>query len=141
MRIYCRLLGIQKSKFCSWWCMCWTHSTISMQVQNLILEVLLANLMVTQSVRVTVGYTFALVLMPYFGYLVGQWMFLRNFDAACMMLLYIFSLYQEICLGIMGNLACHEVPMKHIVSTNGLISVIVDQLFLDDTQCLGEAFR
>ncbi|XP_052489414.1 uncharacterized protein LOC105792305 isoform X2 [Gossypium raimondii] len=47
----------------------------------------------------------------------------------------------EICLGIMGNLACHEVPLKHIVSSNGLIAVIVDQLFLDDTQCLCEAFR
>lgn len=41
----------------------------------------------------------------------------------------------------MGNLACHEVPLKHIVSSIGLIAVIVDQLFLDDTQCLCEAFR
>ncbi|KAK8700590.1 hypothetical protein V6N13_018983 [Hibiscus sabdariffa] len=31
--------------------------------------------------------------------------------------------------------------MKHIVSTNGLIAVIVDQLFLDDTQSLCEVFR
>ncbi|XP_039044833.1 protein SAAL1-like isoform X2 [Hibiscus syriacus] len=75
-----------------------THSEL--MVQNFVLDVLLANLMVTQSVRVT-----------------------------------------EICLGILGNLACHEVPMKHIVSTNGLISVMVNQLFLDDTQCLCEAFR
>lgn len=41
----------------------------------------------------------------------------------------------------MGNLACHEVPMKCIVSTDGLIAAIVDLLFLDDTQCLREAFR
>uniref|UniRef100_A0A6N2L6T0 Armadillo repeat-containing domain-containing protein n=1 Tax=Salix viminalis TaxID=40686 RepID=A0A6N2L6T0_SALVM len=69
-------------------------------VQNLVLEVLMANLMVSQSARVT-----------------------------------------EICLGIIGNLACHEAPMKHIVSANGLISTIVDQLFSDDTQCLAEACR
>ncbi|XP_040375400.1 uncharacterized protein LOC112167999 isoform X4 [Rosa chinensis] len=73
---------------------------ISVQVQNLVLEVLLANLMVSQSVRTT-----------------------------------------EIGLGIIGNLACHEVPMKHIVSTNGLIEFIVDQMFLDDAQCLCEVCR
>lgn len=44
-------------------------------------------------------------------------------------------------LGIIGNLACHEVPMKHIVATDGLIELIVNQLFLDDAQCLCEAFR
>ncbi|XP_031281745.1 uncharacterized protein LOC116140246 [Pistacia vera] len=75
-----------------------THAEL--MVQNLVLEVLLANLMVSQSVRVT-----------------------------------------EIILGIIGNLACHEVLMKHIVSTNGLIQIIVDQLFLDDTKCLNEACR
>ncbi|EOY33615.1 ARM repeat superfamily protein, putative isoform 3 [Theobroma cacao] len=85
---------------CVLWDLAANQTHAELMVQNLILEVLLANLMVTQSVRVT-----------------------------------------EICLGIMGNLACHEVPMKHMVSTNGLISVIVDQLFLDDTQCLGEACR
>uniref|UniRef100_A0A5B7BF14 Protein saal1 n=1 Tax=Davidia involucrata TaxID=16924 RepID=A0A5B7BF14_DAVIN len=47
----------------------------------------------------------------------------------------------EISLGILGNLACHEVSQKHIASTNGLIEIIVDQLFLDDTQCLCEACR
>ncbi|CAL5352689.1 unnamed protein product [Camellia sinensis] len=47
----------------------------------------------------------------------------------------------EIILGIIGNLACHEVPRKHIASTDGLIEVIVDQLFLDDTPCLCEAYR
>ncbi|OMO58265.1 Armadillo-like helical [Corchorus capsularis] len=85
---------------CVLWDLAANQTHAELMVQNLVLEVLLANLMVTQSVRVT-----------------------------------------EICLGIMGNLACHEVPMKHIVSTNGLIPAIVDQLFLDDTQCLCEAFR
>ncbi|KAB2606602.1 hypothetical protein D8674_006319 [Pyrus ussuriensis x Pyrus communis] len=70
------------------------------EVQNLVLEVLLANLMVSQSVRAT-----------------------------------------EISLGIIGNLACHEVPMKQIVSANGLIGIIVDQLFSDDAQCLCETCR
>ncbi|PKI78784.1 hypothetical protein CRG98_000851 [Punica granatum] len=70
------------------------------EVQNLVLEVLQANLMVPQSVRV-----------------------------------------KEICLGIIGNLACHEVLMDSIVSTSGLIQTIIDQLFLDDSQCLSEACR
>ncbi|KAA8550254.1 hypothetical protein F0562_001938 [Nyssa sinensis] len=47
----------------------------------------------------------------------------------------------EIGLGILGNLACHEVSRKHIASTKGLIEIIVDQLFLDDTPCLCEACR
>ncbi|KAF1882700.1 hypothetical protein Lal_00002880 [Lupinus albus] len=47
----------------------------------------------------------------------------------------------EISIGIIGNLACHEVPVKHIVSTEGLIEIIVDKLFLDDPQCLCETFR
>ncbi|XWS73983.1 hypothetical protein CRYUN_Cryun02cG0176400 [Craigia yunnanensis] len=85
---------------CVLWDLAANQTHAELMVQNLVLEVLLANLTVTQSVRVT-----------------------------------------EICLGIMGNLACHEVPMKHIISTNGLIAVIVDKLFLDDTQCLCEAFR
>ncbi|PPD85401.1 hypothetical protein GOBAR_DD17668 [Gossypium barbadense] len=85
---------------CVLWDLAANQTHAELMVQNFVLEVLLANLMVTQSVRVT-----------------------------------------EVCLGIMGNLACHEVPLKHIVSSNGLIAVIVDQLFLDDTQCLCEAFR
>ncbi|BBN67780.1 ARM repeat superfamily protein, partial [Prunus dulcis] len=47
----------------------------------------------------------------------------------------------EITLGIIGNLACHEVPMKHIVSTSGLIGTVVDQLFSEYAQCLCEACR
>ncbi|KAL4304302.1 hypothetical protein GQ457_10G008420 [Hibiscus cannabinus] len=85
---------------CVLWDLAANQTHAELMVQNFVLDVLLANLMVTQSVRVT-----------------------------------------EICLGILGNLACHEVPMKHIVSTDGLIAVIVDQLFLDDTQCLCEVFR
>ncbi|KAK8562422.1 hypothetical protein V6N12_010500 [Hibiscus sabdariffa] len=85
---------------CVLWDLAANQTHAELMVQNFILDVLLANLMATQSVRVT-----------------------------------------EICLGILGNLACHEVPMKHIVSTNGLIAVIVDQLFLDDTQSLCEVFR
>lgn len=57
------------------------------------------------------------------------------------MRLYSLFLFQEISLGIIGNLACHEVPMKQIVSTNGLIEIIVDQLFSDDAQCLCETCR
>ncbi|KAK6926678.1 hypothetical protein RJ641_008397 [Dillenia turbinata] len=48
---------------------------------------------------------------------------------------------QEISLGILGNLACHEVPRKLIASTNGLIGIIVDQLFIDDTPCPSEPCR
>ncbi|KAJ6311006.1 hypothetical protein OIU76_015680 [Salix suchowensis] len=85
---------------CVLWDLAASRTHAELMVQNLVLEVLMANLMVSQSARVT-----------------------------------------EICLGIIGNLACHEAPMKHIVSANGLISTIVDQLFSDDTQCLAEACR
>ncbi|KAK7402095.1 hypothetical protein VNO78_14086 [Psophocarpus tetragonolobus] len=47
----------------------------------------------------------------------------------------------EISIGIIGNLACHEVPMKHIISIKGLIEIIVDKLFMDDPQCLCETCR
>ncbi|XP_062170911.1 uncharacterized protein LOC133876670 [Alnus glutinosa] len=85
---------------CILWDLSASKTNAELMVQNLILEVLLANLLVSQSVRV-----------------------------------------KEISLGIIGNLACHEVPLKHIVSTNGLVEIIVDQLFLDDAQCLCEACR
>jgi len=48
---------------------------------------------------------------------------------------------QEISIGIIGNLACHEVPLNQIVSTKGLIEIIVEKLFLDDPQCLCETCR
>ncbi|KAK4370593.1 hypothetical protein RND71_010068 [Anisodus tanguticus] len=70
------------------------------QVENFVLEVLLATLMVSKSARIT-----------------------------------------EICLGIIGNLACHDVSRRKITSTNGLIGVVLQQLFLDDTPCLCEACR
>ncbi|PON98747.1 Armadillo-type fold containing protein [Trema orientale] len=85
---------------CTLWDLSATKTHAEMMVENLLLEVLSANLMVQQSMRAI-----------------------------------------EICLGIIGNLACHEVPLKHIVSTNGLTDLIVNQLFVDDTQCLCEACR
>ncbi|XP_031402754.1 protein SAAL1 isoform X2 [Punica granatum] len=85
---------------CILWDLAASRTNAELMVQNLVLEVLQANLMVPQSVRV-----------------------------------------KEICLGIIGNLACHEVLMDSIVSTSGLIQTIIDQLFLDDSQCLSEACR
>ncbi|KAK7324892.1 hypothetical protein VNO77_28812 [Canavalia gladiata] len=85
---------------CILWDLAASKTHAELMVDNLILEVLLANLSVCKSERVT-----------------------------------------EIIIGIIGNLACHEVPMKHIVSTKGLIEIIVDKLFLDDPQCLCEMCR
>ncbi|XP_038901476.1 uncharacterized protein LOC120088329 isoform X2 [Benincasa hispida] len=85
---------------CILWDLSASKSHAELMVQNFVLEVLSANLMVSQSVRV-----------------------------------------MEISLGIIGNLACHEVPMKHIVTKSGLITTIVNQLFLDDAQCLCEVCR
>lgn len=66
---------------------------------------------------------------------------LKFFLEICLMWISLVFLLQEISLGIIGNLACHEVPLKCIVSTNGLVEIIVDQLFLDDAQCLSEVCR
>ncbi|XP_030522527.2 protein SAAL1 isoform X2 [Rhodamnia argentea] len=85
---------------CILWDLAASQTHAELMVENLVLDVLLANPTVPQSARV-----------------------------------------REICLGIIGNLACHEVLMRHIVSTKGLVDAIVDQLFLDDTQCLCEACR
>ncbi|XP_059663371.1 uncharacterized protein LOC132309035 [Cornus florida] len=85
---------------CILWDLAATRTHAEFMVQNLILEVLLATLRVSQSVRVT-----------------------------------------EISLGIIGNLACHDASRKQIVSKSGLIEIIVDQLFLDDTPCLCEVCR
>ncbi|KAK9279560.1 hypothetical protein L1049_013239 [Liquidambar formosana] len=85
---------------CILWDLAASRTHAEFMVQNLLLEVLLANLTISQSVRI-----------------------------------------MEISLGIIGNLACHEVPRKQIVATNGLIEIIVDQLFLDDTPCLCEVCR
>ncbi|KAB8903397.1 hypothetical protein FH972_026798 [Carpinus fangiana] len=65
---------------CILWDLSASKTNAELMAQNHVLEVLLANLLVSQSVRV-----------------------------------------KEISLGIIGNLACHEFPLKHIVSTNGLV--------------------
>ncbi|GAB2274670.1 hypothetical protein Dimus_009441 [Dionaea muscipula] len=85
---------------CVLWDLAANKSHAEFMVENLVLEVLLANLTTSDSVRIT-----------------------------------------EINVGIIGNLACHEVPMKKIISTNGLVEAIVDQVFLDDTPCLSETCR
>ncbi|KAI7743368.1 hypothetical protein M8C21_003551 [Ambrosia artemisiifolia] len=85
---------------CVLWDLATSRTHAELMVQNLVLEVILATLMVSQSPRVT-----------------------------------------EISLGIIGNLACHEVSRKQIVNVKGLVEVIVDQLFVDDTPCLCEEFR
>ncbi|KAM0874658.1 hypothetical protein ACQ4PT_037332 [Festuca glaucescens] len=51
------------------------------------------------------------------------------------------SRVKEVCLGIMGNLACHESLVDAICLEKGLITTVVDQLFLDDVNCLSETFR
>ncbi|WOG95933.1 hypothetical protein DCAR_0415262 [Daucus carota subsp. sativus] len=85
---------------CILWDLAANRTHAELMVQNLILEVLLANLLVSQSARVT-----------------------------------------EISLGIIGNLACHEILQNNISKTEGLIEIIVDKLFLDDIPCLSEACR
>uniref|UniRef100_A0ACD6A7T9 Uncharacterized protein n=1 Tax=Avena sativa TaxID=4498 RepID=A0ACD6A7T9_AVESA len=51
------------------------------------------------------------------------------------------SRVKEVCLGIMGNLACHESLVDAICLEKGLIATVVQQLFLDDVNCLSETFR
>ncbi|KAL8092496.1 hypothetical protein AgCh_034681 [Apium graveolens] len=85
---------------CVLWDLAANETHAELMVQNLVLEVLLANLSVFQSPRVT-----------------------------------------EISLGIIGNLACHEILRNNITSTERLIETIVEQLFLDDIPCLSEACR
>ncbi|KAH7287466.1 hypothetical protein KP509_32G057200 [Ceratopteris richardii] len=48
---------------------------------------------------------------------------------------------REICLGILGNLACHAEPVKAIVETSGLPTEIIQTLFVDDAPSLSEACR
>ncbi|KAG2568247.1 hypothetical protein PVAP13_7NG305300 [Panicum virgatum] len=85
---------------CILWDLAASKPQAELMMNNLVLEVLLANLHVTQSPRV-----------------------------------------KEICIGIMGNLACHESLVDAISMQNGLITMVVDQLFLDDSACLSETFR
>ncbi|XBJ14147.1 hypothetical protein VPH35_006231 [Triticum aestivum] len=51
------------------------------------------------------------------------------------------SRVKEICLGIMGNLVCHESLVAAISLKNGLIATVMEQLFLDHVKCLSETFR
>ncbi|CAA7027723.1 unnamed protein product [Microthlaspi erraticum] len=85
---------------CVLWDLAASRTHAELMVENLILQVLHANLMVSKSTRI-----------------------------------------REICIGIIGNLACHEGLLKHIESTAGLVNILVGQLFLDDTQCLSEVCR
>lgn len=48
---------------------------------------------------------------------------------------------REVCLGILGNLACHAKPVKAIVQTTGLPNEIIRSLFVDDAPSLSEACR
>uniref|UniRef100_A0A0D9VXI9 Uncharacterized protein n=1 Tax=Leersia perrieri TaxID=77586 RepID=A0A0D9VXI9_9ORYZ len=85
-------------------CELWDLSVIEPQaelmVNNLVLEVLLANLHVRKSLRA-----------------------------------------KEICIGIIGNLACHKSLVNAITLHNGLIATVMAQLYLDDAGCLTEIFR
>ncbi|CAH2072135.1 unnamed protein product [Thlaspi arvense] len=74
---------------CVLWDLAASRTHAELMVQNLILEVLHANLMVSKSTRI-----------------------------------------REICLGIIGNLACHEGLLKRIESTTGLVNVLVGQMIL-----------
>ncbi|KAL3367110.1 hypothetical protein AABB24_011695 [Solanum stoloniferum] len=85
---------------CILWDLAASKTHAEFMVENFALEVLLATLMVSKSVRIT-----------------------------------------EINLGIIGNLACHDVSRKKITTTDGLIGAVLQQLFLDDTACLCEACR
>ncbi|KAL6894474.1 hypothetical protein ACP4OV_008572 [Aristida adscensionis] len=85
---------------CILWDLAASKPQAELMMNNLVLEVLLANLHVTQSPRV-----------------------------------------KEICLGIMGNLACHEHLVNAITLQSGLTATVVDQLFLDDSALLSETFR
>ncbi|CAD6214042.1 unnamed protein product [Miscanthus lutarioriparius] len=85
---------------CILWDLAASKPQAELMMNNLVLEVLLANLHVTQSPRV-----------------------------------------KEICLGILGNLACHESLVNAISLHNGLTATVLDQLFLDDSACLSEIFR
>lgn len=101
-------------------------------MNNLVLEVLLANLHVTQSPRVKVKEHLPFLILVPTAHIFS------NHRLSC--ILDILSL-QEICLGILGNLACHESLVSAISLHNGLVATVVDQLFLDDSACLSEIFR
>lgn len=47
----------------------------------------------------------------------------------------------HICLGIIGNLACQEFPIKCMAATPELIELILDQLHLYDRKCVFKCIR
>ncbi|KAG8043013.1 hypothetical protein GUJ93_ZPchr0092g38070 [Zizania palustris] len=85
---------------CNLWDLAVIEPQAELMVNNHVLEVLLGNLHVRQSVRM-----------------------------------------KEICIGIIANLACHKSLANAITSQKGLIATVVNQLFLDDSDCLVETFR
>ncbi|OEL30620.1 hypothetical protein BAE44_0008363, partial [Dichanthelium oligosanthes] len=118
---------------CILWDLAASKPQAELMMNNLVLEVLLANLHVTQSPRVKVKWHLPCTLAPngsIFGGHILKILFIG----------FLLSL-QEICIGIMGNLACHESLVNAISVQNGLIATVVDQLFLDDSACLSETFR
>eukprot|EP00249_Psilotum_nudum_P013307 c24272_g1_i3 orf=861-2543(-) len=48
---------------------------------------------------------------------------------------------REICIGILGNLACHGGPGRAMVEIEGLVQKIVQSLFVDDSPSLCELCR
>lgn len=48
---------------------------------------------------------------------------------------------QEICLGILGNLACHSKPEKVMVNFEGLVPTVIQQLQFEDPPSLCETCR
>ncbi|CAM0875431.1 unnamed protein product [Alopecurus aequalis] len=85
---------------CILWDLAASKPQAELMIDNVVLEVLLENIRVTDSSRV-----------------------------------------KEICIGIMGNLACHESLVDAICLEKGLISTVVEQLFLEDVNCVSETFR
>ncbi|KAF6134320.1 hypothetical protein GIB67_005712 [Kingdonia uniflora] len=85
----CEALAEEEAAWEEYGCILWDLAADKTQsefmVDNLLLEVILASLTVSRSLRVT-----------------------------------------EISLGMLGNLACHEVPINRIVSTEGLVDTILD---------------
>lgn len=49
--------------------------------------------------------------------------------------------WQEICIGILGNLACHSKAEKAMVTAEGFVSTALQQLQFDDPPILSETCR
>jgi hypothetical protein len=48
---------------------------------------------------------------------------------------------QEIFVGMLRNLACHAKPEKVMVETEGFVSMVVKQFFVNDAPSLSKACR